>query len=148
MYPEKILRRTSALMPYTTLFTAKEASYFEKYFASLILWLQAHYHNDMKIMSSAKPVKSVLMLFYANHGKTVPQEEMALSIPSDVSLSALVEKMRQESISYLILIDTDNFASTMTHLLPLWENPALASELGLILLHVDPAGAQVYMLQQ
>ena len=156
-YRKQILKHASVLLPYTTLLDVltnkvgpieTEIGSFERRFSALILWLRGNYEEGTKIITSANLAKTVLLLFHADGGKTIPPEETALSISQDLALNSVVEKMKRENIEYLILVNTDNFTTRMKHLLPLWENPDLASGLGLTLVHTDPKRSQVYSLQQ
>jgi hypothetical protein len=153
-YRKQIFQHASVVIPYTTLPQVfNDTNYFQKRFFSLIHWLRRHYPGDpdtMKIMTSFDPSRAVHVLFYVNGGKKAPQEDHAISLLSasqGVTLDKIAEQMRLKNIDYFILANTGNFTTFMKPMLPLWENPDLASEWGLTLVHTDPNGAQVYSLQ-
>ncbi len=143
----QIFKWASIPVSYTTLLDVSRSDMsFETYFSGVILWLRGHYHKDMKIMVSANLSKASLLLFLANGGKTIPAEDTVFSVPEDLRLHDIARQMKMQHITCFILMDTDNLAAISPELLPLWQQPERASELGLQLSYADQKGAQVYTL--
>lgn len=107
------------------------------------LWLERHYPGNIDqitIMARRGPV----ILFYANGRNKEPKGTVAV-FPKNFQLRRIAKKMKQENIEYLILDYT--YIKGRENFLPLWQNPDLARELGLKLVHIDPNGLfQVYSL--
>ena len=97
------------------------------------LWLQGNVRdpNDLSIIS---PKKSAIALFYAS-GQDFSIGSSRDFYPSDMSLEAIGDLVNADEIDYLLL---DNFyAYALPHMKSLWNDPEMAQEYGLSLLHQD-----------
>ena len=97
------------------------------------LWLQDNVQNpdDLSIIA---PRKSAIALLYAS-GKNFSVGSSRDFYPLDMSLEAIGDLVNAGEINYLLL---DNYyASFLPQLTPLWNDPEMAHEYGLSLLHQD-----------
>jgi hypothetical protein len=110
------------------------------------LWLAQVYlgsMDDLRVMGLRAPS---LLLFYVNGRNQVPRGT-AVKLTENVPLWGVAEVMTRRRVEYLVL---DSFYIRYREaLLPLWQNPAMAPELGLMLLYSDPQGLyQIYTVQK
>ena len=104
-------------------------------------WLRDHIEDPSDIVVIGHR-KVEVALFYA-HGKDFPTKEFTRIDSDEITLPEAATLVNNPEIDYLLL--DSYFIDKMPGLEPLWENPGLAQEYGLTLLHQDDEGLfQIY----
>ena len=105
------------------------------------LWLQDNVH-DPDDLSIIAPRKSEVALFYAS-GKMFSIGSSRNVVPLDMSIATIGTLVNTGEINYLLL--DNHYVHALPQLEPLWNNPGMAHEFGLSLLHRDSSDLfQIY----
>ena len=103
------------------------------------LWIAENDGNGEEV-TTISPRKGGVLLFYAV-GKVEPQS-LAKSIEPDMALEEVAQFVADNEFDYFVL---DNFyLDTREQVLPLWNDPDMAVDFGIQLLHHEPGVFQVY----
>ncbi len=95
-------------------------------------WLRDQDQN-LDNLTIIAPQKGEVALFYAS-GKKEPRGR-AMAIPPNMTLEEVAALVSTAEVDYLLL--DSHYINTRPQLIPLWNNPSLASEYGLFLVHTD-----------